>query len=595
MESPASFDIDQIPSPALLVRSDGSIVLANTHSERLFGYGADELADLEFERLIHQEHRQEWEQLLERALAGDADQSSGLREIKGVNADGREIVVELDIGPTADGSGAVVVLRDVTEAVQALAELRKTEQRLRVGALHTNDLVQFIDMQRDHLGWHGDLDRLLGYDPGEFPSTLSGWLELIHPDDIDRIQAEFERAISNHVEGWSWQYRIRSADGSYRHLLDRGTFTGYVDGLPNEGIGGIIDETEQVLARQELEAALAETAELKDRLQAESIYLRTEVESDHGFGEIIGSSDALTAALRQVDSVAGTDATVLLLGETGTGKELLARAIHGRSRRRDRPLIKVDCGTLPAGLIESELFGHEKGAFTGAHERKTGRFELAHEGTIFLDEIGELPLDLQSKLLRVIEEGELQRVGGKSEQTVDVRVIAATNRDLRLEVREGRFRADLYYRLSVFPVEAPPLRERQEDIPALVSFFVSRYAASLGKTVRRIAQPSMDALVAYAWPGNVRELRNLIERSVILCSTDTLTVEPALVGADQPVLVTGGPLKQDLQAVERAHIIRALEEADWKIKGEGNAASQLGVAPSGLRSRMKKLGITRPN
>jgi len=594
MESPASFDIDQIPSPALLVRRDGSIVLANTHSERLFGYGADELADLEFERLIHQEHRQEWEQLLEKA-PDDASHPARLGEIKGVTGDGREVVVELDIGPTADGSGAVVILRDVTEAVQALAELRKTEQRLRVGALHTNDLVQFLDMQRDYLGWYGDLDDLLGYDPGEFPPTLSGWLELIHPDDFDLIQADFEHALRNHVEGWSWRYRIRAADGSYRHLLDRGTFTGYVDGLPNEGIGGIIDETEQVLARQELEAALAETAELKDRLQAESIYLRTEVESDHGFGEIIGSSDALTAALRQVDSVAGTDATVLLLGETGTGKELLARAIHGRSRRRDRPLIKVDCGTLPAGLIESELFGHEKGAFTGAHERKTGRFELAHESTIFLDEIGELPLDLQSKLLRVIEEGELQRVGGKSEQTVDVRVIAATNRDLRLEVREGRFRADLYYRLSVFPVEAPPLRERREDIPALVSFFVSRYAASLGKTVRRIAQPSMDALVAYAWPGNVRELRNLIERSVILCSTDTLTVEPALVGADQPVLVTGGPLKQDLQAVERAHIIRALEEADWKIKGEGNAASQLGVAPSGLRSRMKKLGITRPN
>jgi transcriptional regulator with GAF, ATPase, and Fis domain len=347
---------------------------------------------------------------------------------------------------------------------------------------------------------------------------------------------------------------------------------------------------------QELESALARVEGLKNRLEAESSYLQAEIAFDHGFDEIVGSGGALAAVLEHVNSVAETDATVLLLGETGTGKELLAHAIHRRSRRKDRPLIKVDCGTLPAGLIESELFGHEKGAFTGAHDQRIGRFELAHEGTIFLDEIGELPLNLQSKLLRVIEEGEFRRVGGKSDKRVDVRVIAATNRDLRLEMREGRFRSDLFYRISVFPIEAPPLRERRSDIPALVSFFVSRYAASLGKTVRRVAQPSLDALVAYDWPGNIRELRNLIERSVILCRGDTLTVDPLLLGAGdgRPTPETGGPLKRDLQAVERARVIHALEEANWKIKGEGNAASRLGVTPSGLRSRMKKLGITRP-
>jgi transcriptional regulator with GAF, ATPase, and Fis domain len=379
-------------------------------------------------------------------------------------------------------------------------------------------------------------------------------------------------------------------------LLDRGTVSGYSDGRPIEGIGGIIDETEHVFHMQELESALARVEGLKNRLEAESSYLQAEIAFDHGFDEIVGSGGALAAVLEHVNSVAETDATVLLLGETGTGKELLAHAIHRRSRRKDRPLIKVDCGTLPAGLIESELFGHEKGAFTGAHDQRIGRFELAHEGTIFLDEIGELPLDLQPKLLRVIEDGEFRRVGAKSDHKVDVRVIAATNRDLRLEVREGRFRSDLFYRISVFPIEAPPLRERRSDIPALVSFFVSRYAASLGKTVRRVAQPSLDALVAYDWPGNIRELRNLIERSVILCRGDTLTVDPLLLGAGdgRPTPETGGPLKRDLQAVERARVIHALEEANWKIKGEGNAASRLGVTPSGLRSRMKKLGITRP-
>jgi transcriptional regulator with GAF, ATPase, and Fis domain len=257
------------------------------------------------------------------------------------------------------------------------------------------------------------------------------------------------------------------------------------------------------------------------------------------------------------------------------------------------PLVKIDCATLPSGLIESELFGHEKGAFTGAQETKVGRFELADGGTVFLDEIGELPLELQAKLLRVLQEGAFLRLGAKRELKVDVRVIAATNRDLRQEMREGRFRSDLYYRLSVFSIESPPLRDRCDDIPLLASYFLSRFQATVGAKIDTIAKSSMEALVAYSWPGNIRELQNVIERSAILNSGDTLIVQEVLgdfgVGNREPAK----SLTQNLEDVERSNILRALEESDWKVKGEGNAASRLGINPNTLRSRMKKLGISR--
>jgi len=343
---------------------------------------------------------------------------------------------------------------------------------------------------------------------------------------------------------------------------------------------------------EELRRALAEVEQLKNRLQAENIYLQEELTRTHHCGEIIGQSSALQAVLRRVEQVAPTDATVLIQGETGTGKELIARAIHRRSRARERPLVKVNCAALPAGLIESELFGHERGAFTGALARKLGRFEVADGGTLFLDEIGELPLELQAKLLHVLQEGEFERVGGTQTIRVQVRVIAATNRDLAAAVEGGSFRADLFYRLNVFPLVLPPLRERKEDIPLLVQCFLDRSAKKLGKPLQRLSDESMARALRYAWPGNVRELQNVIERAAILAQGPVVEIEEALEqrlpAADPP------PPASTLQEVERAHIMRVLAETHGIIEGPRGAARILGLHPNTLRSRLQKLGIKPP-
>jgi formate hydrogenlyase transcriptional activator len=345
-----------------------------------------------------------------------------------------------------------------------------------------------------------------------------------------------------------------------------------------------------------------ELARLKARIERENVYLREEIRSEHNFAEMVGSSPALLEVIRNVERVAPTDATVLISGETGTGKELVARAIHARSARAGRALVKVNCGAISAGLVESELFGHVKGAFTGALERRLGRFEVADGGTIFLDEVGELPLDTQVKLLRVLQEGEFEPVGSSRPLRTDVRVIAATNRDLDEAVRAGRFRADLYYRLNVFPIRTPPLRERPEEIPPLVALFMGRFARRFGKTVERVAPGTMDRLVAYGWPGNVRELQNVVERAVVLCAGPVLEVGPELLGtgraAPAPAAApapgeAGRGLDDLLRDVERRHVRAALDQAAWVVEGPRGAARILGLHPNTLRSRIEKLGIRR--
>jgi formate hydrogenlyase transcriptional activator len=356
-----------------------------------------------------------------------------------------------------------------------------------------------------------------------------------------------------------------------------------------EIVAGALQRRRHELA---LRAHVAEIRKLNKQLRAENLYLREEIREEHDFEEIVGDSQTIRLALGRADQVAPTDSTVLLLGESGTGKELLARAIHERSARRGHPLVHVNCAALPATLIESELFGHERGAFTGAVAQRQGRFEVANQGTLLLDEIGDLPLEVQGRLLRVLEEGTFERVGSSRARHVDVRVIAATNRDLERMVRDGTFRADVYYRLSVFPIVLPPLRDRSEDIPGLVWAFISRHQRRLGRRIERVPKASMEALQRYDWPGNVRELRNVVERAMIRSTGDVLEIDETFVSRRRR---SGRPgTGHDLASVERDHITAMLEECGWRINGRGNAAEQLGLHPNTLRFRMKKLGIARP-
>jgi PAS domain S-box-containing protein len=329
----------------------------------------------------------------------------------------------------------------------------------------------------------------------------------------------------------------------------------------------------------------------RTQLQQQNLYLQEEIKAEHNFEEIVGHSPALSAVLAQVRQVAPTDATVLIGGETGTGKELIARALHSASKRKDRPLIKVNCAALPTGLVESELFGHEKGAFTGALARRLGRFELAQGGTLFLDEIGELPADAQAKLLRVLQEREFERVGGTAAIKVDVRVLAATNRDLLQAVRARTFREDLFYRLNVFPLQLPPLRERPEDIPPLVHFLVGKFAARIGKRFDSVSPETLERLRAYSWPGNIRELENVLERGVILARGTTLEIGADVLTA--PTTPAAIAPDATLEATERQHVLEVLRQTAWVIDGPRGAAKVLGLHPSTLRSRMKKLGIRR--
>jgi len=427
-------------------------------------------------------------------------------------------------------------------------------------------------------------------------------VHLADPDDFAfEAPAEVELFERTGIQLMVWE-PFNSAGGSCGYLglgsVDRerqwpdGTFTQL------SLLGNIIaDAIAHQRAHFDLEQAFNEIRELKEKLVVENETLRQEVEVLHADDELIGKSHVFRAAIYQAEQVAPTDSTVLLLGETGTGKGLIARRIHEQSGRSQRPMITVNCAALPSTLIESELFGHEKGAFTGAISQKIGRFELAHGGTIFLDEVGDLPTELQAKLLRVLQDQEFERLGSSTTRTVDVRVIAATNRDLDQLIEQGVFRADLYYRLGVFPIRAPALRERRGDIPLLVWFFISELQHRLGKSFDEVSARAMAVLTAYNWPGNIRELKNIIERAMILSSGSVLQLGDWFSSQHNVKVVSFRPHEragETIEEVERAHIEKVLAACDWKIRGQDGAAEHLGLKRTTLQSRMKKLGIERP-
>ena len=465
-------------------------------------------------------------------------------------------------------------------------ELRESETRLSMATTAAGAGLWIMDLDTGQ-GWVTPKTRELFHFAPDARLNLESFYEVIHPEDRDQAKQAVQQAIQS-GEYLRSEYRIVLPDGSVRWIVDLGRCFSKTPGLPERLMGVSIDFTARKEMEDRLREQLKEIERLKIQLEQENIYLRDEIMLQQRHEEIVGRSVAMKKVLAQAEQVARTDSTVLILGETGTGKELLARTIHNLSNRKERPLITINCAALPPALIETELFGRERGAYTGAMTRMAGRFEVADRSTLFLDEIGELSLDLQVKLLRVLEEGRFERLGSTKSLQVNVRIIAATNRDLAQEVAARRFRKDLYYRLNVFPISIPPLRERLEDVPPLVWAFVKQYEKKMDKRIDRIPRKSMDALQRYAWPGNARELRNIVEHAMITSSDGTLRLRlPHPASAE---ISTNG----NLEDVERLHILGILQKTGWRVTGKGGAAEILGMKRTTLQSKMKKLGIKRP-
>jgi PAS domain S-box-containing protein len=459
------------------------------------------------------------------------------------------------------------VFANALERKRADQKLRDSEARLSLAATSANAGLWTLEPETGHIWATEKTYELLGFSPRE-GLNVDKFLELVHPEDREIVRRAIHEAMRSGDEA-SVEYRVPRPDGSVRWIASRGRRQAGSDSEPDRLMGVSTDITE------------SKSVEL--RLQAESEYLKDEIELEGRFADIVGQSVKLKSVFEQIEQVSPTDSTVLIIGETGTGKELVARAIHNLSRRKDRVMVKVDCSSLPSTLIESELFGREKGAYTGALTKQVGRFELASGSSLFLDEIGELPLDLQAKLLRVVQEGQFERLGSPKTISVDVRVIAATNRDLAERVKEGLFRQDLYFRLNVFPIHVPPLRERQEDIPLLTWRFVRELERKMGKKIESIPRKTMEMLQRYPWPGNVRELRNTVEQALVVTSGTQLDVKiPEAAGIT---------LLPTLKGAEQRHILAVLEQTGWRVKGPGGAAELLGMKPTTLYTTMQRLGI----
>ena len=489
------------------------------------------------------------------------------------------------------------VYANVLDRKRNLQALQWQEEQMRLAAESADIGLWVWNIQQDTI-WATDRAHDIYGVPYDEKLNLQRFLACLHPEDHERVKEVIQEAFRVGSD-FQEEYRVVHSDGSEYWICATSKCQLGDSGLPERMTGASLNitdirRTQQELehANNELKTALEENRRLKDRFQQENIYLRHEIAERKG-SQIVNGSAAMRLILTQIRQVAPTPASVLIMGETGTGKELVATAIHEASPRKDRPMIRVNCAAIPAALIESELFGRAKGAYTGALSKQIGRFELADGSTLFLDEVTELPMDAQSKLLRVLQEKQIERLGSPKTINVDVRVIAATNRNLSQEVAEGRFREDLYYRLNVFPILVPPLRDRREDIPKLVDTFIQEFGKAMDKAIDGVAKTSLQMLCNYDWPGNIRELRNVIERAVILANGPILKIA---LPTDE--LATAMPPKSSqasLAEVERDHIVQVLEASGWRVRGLGGAAAILGLNPSTLESRMNKLGIRRPS
>jgi len=557
----------------LIVDAGGRILSANSGAGWLLGLDPEELQGQAVEDLVRV---RDGMQKGSSAPDGEAT-AAGTKQAVLHCSGGGETVVHLHTG-SIEISGetcTIWTLRSVDPVWEKNHWLRQVVDAM-------PGVFYVLDEEGRLVYWNRTVEEFYGYTPEELEGKPA--IEFIVPEERKRLIEETQRAMAGEIVKGVPHTHVLKDGTTVPHMATGGILA--IDG--NRYLTGLaVDVSELVAVQEELERKLEEIEELKNRLEVENLYLQSEIELVGDHGNIVGRSRALRKVLAQVEQVAPTDSTVLILGETGTGKELVARRIHELSSRSARPMIKVNCSALPASLVEAELFGREKGAYTGAVSREPGRFELADKSTILLDEIGELPLELQAKLLRVLESGEFERVGSARTLTVDVRVIASTNRNLEEAVRKGTFRSDLYYRLAVFPIEVPPLRERREDVPLLVWHFIDTLAKRMGKSITTVSRSAMERLTVNQWPGNVRELRNVIERSLILTRGETMVLSLGTGGHGDAE--EAGLLSMD--ELQRRHILRALEVAGGRIKGRGGAADMLGMKPSTLRSRMERLGI----
>jgi PAS domain S-box-containing protein len=629
---------DAAPVAMLAVSRDGRLLLTNRALERQFGYEPAELIGASVDQLIPGAAQTFQAFLSEPAQPVDAEVTPAVRTMRGLRKDGSEVTVDVSVNHSPTPAGPILIgsiaqasaaeegdaaeraaLEDALAFERAIAALSgyfidvsgdRIDDAIRQGLGQACELVQLDRAAVVRLGPEGVLRSRIAWSvpqvepidtavvvrdrfPWTFDQLLSG--EVVSFSSVEEVPDEVDRGSYAAAGVQSSLAMPLLLDGRVTAFIGFGAIQAPRAWSPElverlNVIGGVFA---QVVARQQrdeaLQAAMEESQRLKNQLHVENVFLRTEARDRLAPAEIVGRSPALRQVLAQAEQVASTDSTVLLLGETGTGKELFASHIHSLGARRGRPMVRVNCAAIPATLIESELFGREKGAFTGALARQVGRFELADHSTIFLDEIGDLPVDVQVKLLRVLEERKFERLGSPRPISVDTRIIAATHRNLEQRVAEGAFREDLYYRLNVFPIQVPPLRDRAEDIPLLVQRLVDEFSRTFGKRIELIERETMTALQRYSWPGNIRELRNVVERAMIVTTSRRLVIP---LPESTSSAVARSPKLVD---VEREHILAVLESSSWRIRGSGGAAARLGMKPTTLETRMAKLGLKRPS